>query len=69
MVLFSVTWHNFRDPSGSPGFTVAGGVGSGRDGIYVSHITPGGSADRQKLMVMVALSPNGNKMVFRWEIK
>ena len=64
MTSFLVTWHHFRDPSGSPGFTVAGGVGSGRDGIYVSHITPGGSADRQKLMVVVASSPNGSKIVF-----
>ncbi|PAV80793.1 hypothetical protein WR25_03350 [Diploscapter pachys] len=52
-----------RDPSGSPGFTVAGGVGSGRDGIYVSHITPGGSADRQKLMVGdKVISINGTTM-------
>lgn len=45
-----------RDHTGSPGFSVAGGAGSGHDGIFISSITPGGPADRYgKIQVTLPL--------------
>ena len=53
-----------RDKAGSTGFSVAGGVGGGRDGLYISNITPGGAADLEgKLQIGDRLlSIDGTKM-------
>ncbi|CAI4233307.1 unnamed protein product [Auanema sp. JU1783] len=53
-----------RDGSGSVGFSVAGGVGSGRDGIFISAISKNGVADKHgKILVGDrVLTINGTKM-------
>uniref|UniRef100_A0A1I7XFZ6 Protein lap4 n=1 Tax=Heterorhabditis bacteriophora TaxID=37862 RepID=A0A1I7XFZ6_HETBA len=53
-----------RYASGSPGFAVAGGIGSGKDGVFISYITPGGPADKQGKLAVGdrVLSINGTRM-------